>query len=73
MLKSYSKKLAIIKSIFILVNNNKENLEKKSIIWDLKIIKYIILNVKLNKNNMKVFVLFDLSGKANLIFQACTI
>lgn len=50
------------------VTDSKEDLKQKSIIQDLEIVKCIIWNVKLNKDNEKVFVLLDSGNKANLIF-----
>lgn len=52
------------------MTDNKENLKKKSVIQDLKTIKYITSNVKLNKGNKKVSALLDLDSEANLISQA---
>lgn len=66
------KKIAIIGNISVPVTDSKEDLKQKSIIQDLKTIKYIISKVKLNKDNEKVSVLLDSGGKANFIFWAYT-
>lgn len=51
------------------VTDIKKELEKNPTIKDVYIVKYITWNVKLNKGNEEVFVLFDLCNKTNLICQ----
>lgn len=66
--QSYTKKLAIIRTISMLVIDCRKDLEKTSVIQDLEIIKYIIWNIKLNQGNKEVFALLNSSSKVNLIF-----
>lgn len=42
MLRFNAKKLAVISNFSTLIINHKEDLEEKSIVWDLKIVKCII-------------------------------
>lgn len=73
MSRSCIKKLAVIGNTFVSVKDSRENLKEKLVIWDLKIIKFIIWNVKLNKSNKEVLALLDSGNKVYFIFRAYVI
>lgn len=68
MLGFYTKKLAVISTTSVLVTDNREDKEKISI-QDLKTVKCIIWNVKLNQSNKEVSILLDSGSETNLISQ----
>lgn len=65
-----TKKLAVISNTSARVTNNKRDLDEQPLAWDLKIVKCIIWNIKINQSNKRMLALLDLGSKANLISWA---
>ena len=65
--RSYIKKLAVIGNTSMSMTDGRKDLEEISVIQDLKTVKCIIWNVKLNQNNKKVTVLLSSGSEINFI------